>query len=229
MTRLDIADALGKVEEQKRIALQTPILIFASPAPADGLRPVTTGFSEIYGSGDYFSFHPPSDIEQTLANYVHRTIVLYFYRSDSIYQEPWLKASISPALANVPTVDLYTIDMISSKLTDPSAKPFKLEKLPTVLVYRMGHEIERILPEIENETVAAQVAEYINALRSGDLVPPEVAGAAGKSGDLDRKDFENRIRDKQMAERKREEIQKAKDRAEVRRRIAEDKAARKKK
>jgi hypothetical protein len=218
------AGALEKIEQQKQLALQTPILVIASPPATEALRPITDGFSEIYGSKSYFSFSSPENAEQALASAIPRTMVLYFYRPDSIYQEPWLRSAIAPGLAGLPDVDLYAIDVTPSTLSDPILVRLGVEKLPTVLIYKMGHQIEKILPETQNQTVAAQVSTYLGTISGGPK--PELDPLRAKLSDLDHAEFEQRMREKQLEEQRKEQKQKIRERADVLKKIAEDKAAR---
>lgn len=227
MASLTLAGVREKIEEQKQRALQTPIVVLASPAASEGLRPYTDLVSAIYGDATLFCFSSPADAEATLASHVHRTLVFFFYLSTSLYQSAWLEQTIAPGLSELPIVDLFKVDM--APLDPLAAKKFRMEfaidNLPCAVVYRMGHLVDRLFPEADNQALAAQVAEYRRALKS--RVPASAGPGAADVAAREAQEVERRQREQFAAEQKREAIEKEKYRQDVMRKLAEVDAERK--
>jgi hypothetical protein len=222
--KIAISEVLTKVEQQKRLALQSPILVIASGPAADSVRPHADGLSSVFQNPNLFSFIPPSAAAPALASAVHRTLVFFFYRSDSAYQEYWFDRAVAPSLLALPIVDLFKVDITSPVPADAKhLRALGVEKAPCALVYRMGHLVDRIMPETENALVAAQVAEYKRALRALVASPP--AAALGDR-DAERRAFENREREKEAQRRRKEWQEQVAYRQQVERQLEEAKRQR---
>jgi hypothetical protein len=223
---IPVADVAKKIDEQKLLALQTPILIIAGGPAADGTRPHADGLSAVFNNPSLFSFIAPEDAETALAAAIQHTAVFFFYRSKSIYQEAWFETAIVPNLASIPGIDLFKINLTTVTPADEAIlKTLDVQKPPCVLVYRMGHRIHKILPETENQSIIDTIAEYRQGLRElvAEPIPrtPEDAAREARA-------FEKRERERFAQEQQKQREESVLERAAALRRVAEEKERRRK-
>jgi hypothetical protein len=214
---IDCTTVLSLIEQQKQLALDSPIIIIGNESSVSTLRPLVTTVSEIYNYSLHFEFADPSTCASPLTTSVHRTLVFFFFRSDSAYHKTWLNDCVAPAFEDLPLADLYGIDMANAHRGDGSRlKTLGIEFIPCAIVYRMGHQIDKIYPEIEEGIVAVQVAEYKEQLNQ---IPIRLEERRGR---LDDDEFADQLREREIMAQRKENVEKMKQRQKIKARIAED-------
>ena len=225
---IPLSSVFRKIEAQKNETLNRPILVFSSDAARDPIERLTNVFRESCHNPNLFQFHSPTDAPKVLAESVPRTLVFFFYRSDSFYQKAWFQDAIAPRFAEYSVVDSFLVNTTRLDPTEmKSLSTLGATRIPCVLVFRAGHCAETIFPEVEGTLVADQVAEY-RRCKMSTVKPavPQDLSKEGLKGDDDRQAFEDRLRQKELEE-KRKEAQAAREhRLAVKRRIEENKARR---
>ena len=217
-----------KIEQQKLAALRSTIHVVANDAAYGAISGVLDSFKRAYHNDSLFQVHSPDETEQALAQAVPRTIVFFFYRSDSFYQKQWFDKRVAPQLAQIPVVDVFRLDMARVPVADGERlKALGVKRTPCVLVYKMGHQIDTIFPENEGTLIGDQVAQYRSQVMQ-KIEPPRHVDYSkeGLKNDDDRIAFENRLRDKEAEERRKQAEAERMHRIAVKRKIEEDKAQR---
>lgn len=230
--KISIAQVKQKIQQQKEIALQTPVYVFGSQVAIDGISNLMNSYKGIFQNPNLFEVHEPDECENVLTAAVQRTLVFFFYKAAKVYQKKWLDMNLLPELQQIPTCDVFAIDITKNSFEeDKILAKLGVETVPTVLVYRIGHQIDKILPEVEVCPVSDQITAF-NLQKRFDaergkhqyvLDPTK----EGKIGDEDRIAFENRLREKEAEEKRKEAEAQRKYRLQVLRKIEEDKKARK--
>ena len=217
-----------KIEQQKLAALRSTIHVVANDTAYGAISGVLDSFKRAYHNDSLFQVHSPDETEQALAQAVPRTIVFFFYRSDSFYQKQWFDKRVAPQLAQIPVVDVLRLDMARVPVADGERlKALGVKRTPCVLVYKMGHQIDTIFPENEGTLIGDQVAQYRSQVMQ-KIEPPRHVDYSkeGLKNDDDRIAFENRLRDKEAEERRKQAEAERMHRIAVKRKIEEDKAQR---
>ena len=229
VTRINIPEFFQKIEEQKQAALQTPIYVFGSPSNIERMKEFANGFERIFQNEQLFKYIVPNDVEDTIINSTPRTLVFYFYDSGKQFQETWIQQTLGERLSQIPDADIFSIDVTRQKLIDlDKIKQFSMTRYPTLLVFRLGHLVDKIIPTIEGASIEDQIQQYRNEMKHKYENLPH-GNPLETNEDRERIEFEHRLRAKQAAERKKEEDARRKELVEVRKKIAENKAKRSKK
>jgi hypothetical protein len=203
-----------RIDYQKQISLNSSILVFGTPETLSTLGPIASDFGTIFSTENLISLHDQSEHLDALVSALHYTAVFCFFCSGSFYQQYWLDHAIAPQLSSMPLVEAFRIDVTTLSSTDKDRlNAVGVDKPPCILVYRMGHQVDKILPESPNSVLHQQVSQYMASLRER---------AASKESSA-REEPQRELDDRRKATEKDEETR---YRMEVKRKIAEDRAAR---
>lgn len=218
------------VEKQKNAALHTPVYVFCTDAAQDSFRQISDQYCDIYQNPDLFSINKPEAIDDVLASAIPRTLVFFLYKTGRNYWKKWLDSAVSNAMMSIPNADLYGVEI---KFADNDKLPkFGVNKLPCVLVYKMGYLIDQIYPEHEEGIVHDQVAEYNNEIQriiqESERNPADTLNG-GRNSDADKLEFEQRYREKEAQEKKKILDLDRKHYIEVKKKIEQDKLERQRK
>lgn len=218
------------VEQQKNAALHTPVYVFCTNAAKDSFTQISDQYCEIYQNNDLFSLNDPSSIDSVLASAVPRTLVFFLYKTGRKYWREWLDSAVKNAMMTVPNADLYAVEI---KFADnDNLSKFGVTKLPCVLVYKMGHLVDKIFPENEEGIVHDEIAEYNNEIARMIQESEQSIQDYSKQGlksDADKLEFEQRYREKEAQEKRKIIEAERKHMLEVRKKIEQDKLERQRK
>ena len=229
---ISISTFYEKIEEQKIIALNNPIHFFLSTDIKPELKSIFKGYEEIFKNPNLFSIQSSDqkNIENVLTSCINRTYSFYFYKSDKAFQEIWLNENLQKEFEKYPHIDFYSIDLTKSKISElEKIKEFQIFKYPFILIYRMGHLIDKIIPELEKDLPVSKQLQLISAEQKLKLVANSNLGENNILIDQEKIDFENRMREKMALQIKKEEEEKRLHLLEIKKKIEQDKKERKKK
>lgn len=231
MKNITITELYQKVEEQKNIALSTPIYIFGSDAAISAIEPCTSQFQNVLNNENLFSINmdDKAKVEKTLAGAINRTLAFYIYKSSQSFHETFITESLMPSLEIYPHIDLYCIDLCLAKMAEVNQiQEFNIKKYPVVLMFRAGHFIDKVNVDL-NKAAGTDPLELIKAEQMKKYSETPQLNPDGTKIDAEKEAFEQRLREKEIEAKKREEEERRKHILEVKKKIAQDKLERRKK
>jgi len=226
---LSVKELEELVSMQKQQALSMPVFIFGSEKSVGKISGVLRDYQDIFGRSEVFSVHQgdKDTMETVLCNSIIRTIAVYFFKSDKVYQKLWYTSKLLEQFQNMPHVDFYALDISKLKGSEQQViDGYNVVKTPSVLIFRAGHVIERIIPEFQTGTDVANQLKLISDEQQLKFIAKQAEKGYSNIEELERQKYEERMREKEVERLRKENQEKIQYMNEVKRKIEQDKRER---
>lgn len=222
MTKITLPELQAKIEQQKREAMIGTVHVMVD---SGNDRDVTQATASINGiCGQQFDIIPvgpsvnPRQLCRQIASACPRLLVAAVCDLTEKATADWVSKSLPQFVSQMPFADVFYIDASSLSTEDRSyLNSLRVWKSPTVVVFKMGHQVDsyeiplQSLPQSISEQLAARNQQILSDPKNQAIIDIESCHPR----DPGREAYEERERQRMLMEKKKEDVEKMRERARV--------------
>ena len=246
-TEINVRTLQDEIDYQKMAALCGPLNVWFDPTSKPQIMKICTKLSSITENQSLFNNFTfsastnPTEILRNMASCMPRILVVALCNLNEPNMSDWVHNSFPAMARKMPFANLKYINIASlSKEDSLYLEGFNPPGNPTILVFKMGHLIDKFAPQIAatsntqsssvaGKSVMDQLREHTEDERQKFLTSntaPLNEMDLLNSKDKGRLEWEQREREKRIIEMRKEEEAKRKEKLRVKARIEQQRKAR---